>query len=107
MARPAPPVATAQRRSEPPAEPNPRQPGAEILENIRKSLVKASDESLDEYRKASGERHALLRRMMPEWRLVQETLGNVGRTVESVLERAVGIDRHMQQYESIVKGEDR
>src|SRR5262245_12571637 len=84
-----------------------RHAGAEILENIHKSLVKSGDEALDEYRKASGERHALLRRMMPEWRLVQETLGNVGRTVESVLERAVGIDRHMQQYEDIVKGEDR
>jgi hypothetical protein len=84
-----------------------RHAGGEILENIHKSLVKSSDEALDEYRKANGERHALLRRMMPEWRLVQETLGNVGRTVESVLERAVGIDRHMQQYEDIVKGEDR
>jgi hypothetical protein len=84
-----------------------RHAGADILGNIHKSLVKSSEEALDEYRKSSGERHALLRRMMPEWRLVQESLGNVGRTVESVLERAVGIDRHMQQYEDIVKGEDR
>jgi len=84
-----------------------RHAGSEILGQIHKALVKSSEEALDAYRKASGERHALLRRMMPEWRLVQETLGNVGRTVESVQERAVGIDRHMQQYEDIVKGEDR
>ena len=45
--------------------------------------------------------------MMPDWRLIQQTLGNVTRTVESVLERAAGIDRHMKQYEDIVKGEDR
>jgi len=84
-----------------------RNAGSEILSQIHKALVKTSDEALDAYRKSSGERHSLLRRMMPEWRLVQETLSNVGRTVESVQERAVGIDRHMQQYEDIVKGEDR
>jgi hypothetical protein len=84
-----------------------RHAGGEILGNIHKALVKSSDDALDEYRKSSGERHALLRRMMPEWRLVQETLGNVGKTVESVLTRAVGVDRHMQQYEDIVKSEDR
>ena len=53
-------------------------PAPEILGNIHKALVKSSEEALDAYRKASGERHALLRRMMPEWRLVQETLSNVG-----------------------------
>jgi hypothetical protein len=85
----------------------PRNAGAEILGQIHKALVKSNEESLEEYRKASAERHSLLRRMMPEWRLVQETLGNVSRTVESVQERAVGVDRHMQEYEAIVKGEDR
>jgi hypothetical protein len=44
---------------------------------------------------------------MPEWRLVQETLTNVGKTVDSVLTRAVGIDKHMKEYEDMVKGEDR
>jgi hypothetical protein len=84
-----------------------RNAGAEILGQIHKSLVKSSDDALEAYRKASSERHALLRRMMPDWRLIQETLGNVTRTVESVLERAAGIDRHMKQYEDIVRGEDR
>jgi hypothetical protein len=84
-----------------------RNAGTEILTQVHKALVKTNEEALEAYRKASGERHSLLRRMMPEWRLVQETLGNVGRTVESVQERAVGIDRHMQEYEAIVKGEDR
>jgi hypothetical protein len=82
-------------------------PGGEILGNIHKALVKSSEDALDEYRKASGERHSLLRRMMPEWRLVQETLTNVGKTVDSVLTRAVGIDKHMKEYEDMVKGEDR
>ena len=81
--------------------------GTEILEDIHKSMVRAHSEAMDEYRKASGERHALLRKMMPDWRRIQETLGRVNKNVESVLERALTIDRHMQEYDDMVKGEDR
>jgi hypothetical protein len=84
-----------------------RKAGAEILADIHKSMVKANHDALDDYRKASGERHALLRRMMPDWRLIQDTLGRVNKTVESVIERSLVIDRHMQEYERIVRGEDR
>src|SRR6266850_4416804 len=81
--------------------------GAEILEDIHKSMVRAHSEAMDDYRKASGERHALLRKMMPDWRQIQETLGRVNKNVESVLERALAIDRHMQEYDDMVRGEDR
>ena len=81
--------------------------GAEILEDIHKSMVRAHSEAMDDYRKASGERHALLRKMMPDWRRIQETLGRVNKNVESVLERALAIDRHMQEYDDMVRGEDR
>ena len=81
--------------------------GTEILEDIHKSMIRAHSEAMDDYRKASGERHALLRKMMPDWRQIQETLGRVNKNVESVLERALAIDRHMQEYDDIVKGEDR
>jgi hypothetical protein len=79
---------------------------SEILGDIHKSLVKAHDEAMDLYRKASGERHALLRRMMPDWRQIREALGHVGKSVESVIARSQTIDRHMQEYEAIVRGED-
>jgi hypothetical protein len=81
--------------------------GTEILEDIHKSMIRAHSEAMDDYRKASGERHALLRKMMPDWRRIQETLGRVNKNVENVLERALAIDRHMQEYDDIVKGEDR
>lgn len=84
-----------------------RNTGAEILSDIHKSMVKAHGEAMDAYRKSSGERHSLLRRMMPDWRLVQETLGHVSKSVESVIARALTIDRHMTEYEAIVRGEDR
>src|SRR5712672_2052534 len=81
--------------------------GTEILSDIHKSMVKAHARAMDDYRKASSERHALLRRMMPDWRLIQETLGRVNKSVTSVIERSLVIDRHMQDYETIVHGEDR
>jgi hypothetical protein len=84
-----------------------RNAGADILADIHKSMVKAHAEAMNDYRKASGERHALLRKMMPDWRMIQETLGRVNTSVTSVIERALVIDRHMQDYEGIVRGEDR
>jgi hypothetical protein len=84
-----------------------RNAGADILADIHKSMVKAHGEAMGDYRKASSERHALLRRMMPDWRLIQETLGRVNKSVESVIDRSQAIDRHMEEYEAIVRGEDR
>src|ERR1700723_377212 len=40
-----------------------RNEGANILADIHKSMVKAHGEAMDDYRKASAERHSLLRRM--------------------------------------------
>jgi hypothetical protein len=78
-----------------------------VLGDIHKSLVKAHKEAMEAYHEASGKRHALLRRMRPEWREIQQTLGKVGKNVDSLLLRSSTIDRHMQEYEDIVKGEDR
>jgi hypothetical protein len=59
------------------------------------------------YREASSKRHELLRKMRPEWRQIEQTLNKVGKNVDSLISRSVTIDRHMQEYEDIVKGEDR
>ena len=84
-----------------------RNGAANILADIHKSLVKAHKEAMDAYREASAERHGLLRRMMPEWRVIKETLDRVLTSVESLLTRSVAIDRHMQEYQDIVRGHDR
>ncbi len=83
-----------------------RSAGADILSDIHKSMLKAHSEAMDDYRKSSSERHALLRRMMPDWRLIQETLGRVNKSVDSVIGRSQAIDHHMQEYEAIVCRED-
>ena len=78
-----------------------------ILGDIHKSLVKAHKEALTAYHEASAQRHKLLRHMRPDWRQIQQTLAQVGKSVDSLLGRSVTIDRHMQEYEDIVAGQDR
>lgn len=78
-----------------------------VLGDIHKSLVKAHQEAMIAYREASTKRHSLLHRMRPEWRQIQQTLGHAQKSVNSLLDRSVAIDRHMQEYEDIVKGQDR
>jgi hypothetical protein len=65
-----------------------RNAGAEILADIHKSLVKAHAEA------------------MPDWRLIQQTLGQVNKSVENVIERSLAIDRHMEDYQTIWRGEN-
>ncbi len=79
----------------------------QILSDIHKSLLKAHKEAMSAYHKASATRHRLLRHMRPEWRQVQQTLGQIGKNVDSVLTRSVTIDRLMQEYEDIVRDKDR
>ncbi len=79
---------------------------ANILADIHKSLVKAHDEAMSLYRRASRERHKLLHGMRPEWRNIQQRLSQVGKSVDSLLDRSTAIDRHMQEYEDIVRGRD-
>jgi hypothetical protein len=78
-----------------------------ILTDIHKSLVKAHKEAMLAYHAASAQRHKLLRHMRPNWRHIQQKLAAVGKSVDSLLSRSVTIDRHMQEYEDIVRGHDR
>jgi len=79
----------------------------DILADIHKSLVKAHEQAMGEYRAASRKRHDLLRRMMPAWRRIQSNLTHVNKNVESLLDRSRTIDRHIEEYEEMVKGADR
>lgn len=75
-----------------------------VLDNIQKSLVDAHTTATDEYRKVSGQRHSLLNKMMPEWRSMEQELTRVDKNVKSLLDRGKVIDRHMDDYENIIKG---
>ncbi|MCZ6855696.1 MAG: hypothetical protein O7G86_17425 [Gammaproteobacteria bacterium] len=79
----------------------------DVLESIHQSVDRAHHRSLAEYRKASSERHRLLSRMMPQWRHIQSTLSDVGKSVSILIDRSRSIDRHMDEYSDIVRGTDR
>ena len=78
-----------------------------ILEDIHVSLEKASDEAMNQCRQSSRERHGILNKMMPHWRKVDKDLNQVNKNVDSLLQRSKAIDRHMEDYEGIVKGSDK
>jgi hypothetical protein len=80
---------------------------AHILKDIHKSMIKAQDTAIKEHRRASRERHGILKRMMPHWRSLKRVLGEVDSNISSILERATKIDHYMQNYEEIIKGSDR
>jgi len=79
----------------------------DILADIHKSLVKAHERAMNEYRIASRKRHELMRGMMPAWRRIQNSLTHINKNVESLLDRSRTIDRHMQEYEEMARGTDR
>ena len=78
-----------------------------ILGDIHHSLVKANNNAIEEYRKSSHKRHMYLKDMMPHWRKVLTALGLVDKNVNSLLDRSKVIDRHMDNYENILKKTDR
>lgn len=78
-----------------------------ILTDIHATLDDHHKRAMNDYRKASGIRHALLKRMMPYWRKLSSTVDEVGKTIVGLHERARAIDGQMQRYEAIRAGEDK
>ena len=74
---------------------------ANIFKEIHKSITKQYKSTMDEYRKSTGARHALLRQMMPYWRKLTQTLDQVGKKITGLQERATVIDHRMEDYEEI------
>ena len=74
---------------------------ANIFKEIHKSIMKQYKNTMDEYRKSTGARHALLRQMMPYWRKLAQTLDQVGKKITGLQERATVIDHRMEDYEEI------
>jgi hypothetical protein len=74
---------------------------ANIFKEIHKSITKQYKNTMDEYRKSMGARHALLRQMMPYWRKMTQTLNQVGKKITGLQERAKVIDHRMEDYEEI------
>lgn len=79
----------------------------DVLETIHGSMRKAEAKALEAYRESARERHKLLKRMMPAWRAILQSLGKVNKTVTTVQQRTTVVDRHMDRYEEILRSSDR
>jgi len=79
----------------------------EILRGINDALVKAHDKAVSEYRNTIRERHTLLKAMAPDWRKLRQVLEAMGKRVDSLMDRSKTIDRHMDEYEAIMRGTDK
>jgi len=74
---------------------------AKILNDIHTTLKKALEIDLQEYRRANRERHGLLKKMMPYWRSLTNSLNSVERKITGLEQRSIIIDNQMQAYEDI------
>jgi len=79
---------------------------AGILEQIYASLVKMQDQAITSYRSAVESRHEHLRKMAPEWRGLTQLVTQTKKNVTTLIERSQTIDRHMDQYENVIKKTD-
>ncbi|WOX04670.1 hypothetical protein [Microbulbifer pacificus] len=80
---------------------------SDVLETIHGSMRKAEARALEAYRESARERHLLLKRMMPAWRSILNSLAKVNKTMAAVQQRAAVVDRHMDRYEEVLRGSDR
>lgn len=74
---------------------------AKILNDIHSTLKKALEQDLQEYRRANRDRHSTLKKMMPFWRSLTNSLNSVERKITGLEQRSVTIDGQMQGYEDI------
>jgi len=72
-----------------------------ILSDIHNTLKKSLHKSIQEYRRANRERHNLLKKMMPYWRSLTNSLNSVEKKITGLEQRAAIIDSQMQSYENI------
>lgn len=78
-----------------------------ILEDINRTLVQSHNKTMQEYRDASRKRHNLLKRMMPHWRKLSDTLVKVDKTINGLQDRSKAIDEQMQHYEEMMARTDK
>ncbi len=74
---------------------------AKILNDIHGTLKKSLDKNMQEYRRANSDRHSLLKKMMPYWRSLTNSLNSVEKKITGLEQRSIIIDGQMQTYEDI------
>ena len=80
---------------------------AEVLGSINESMAKAQERAREEHRAATKDRHLRLKAMLASWRNAVQLLGQVDGKVTRLLQRTQIVDRHIAEYEEIIRQTDR
>lgn len=72
-----------------------------ILEQVQRTVAKAHDDVVAEYRRSYEERHRVLKRFLPFWRSIDLSLSRVDRSLTGLQQHAAVIDAQTQKYEQM------
>jgi len=79
---------------------------ASVLHDIEHTLVKHQRETISEYRRAVMGRQRLLRRMLPYWRRLSDSMSSVESKVAELTDRLGTLDQQLAQFAALVRHTD-
>ena len=79
---------------------------SQVLQSIQETIESAHRETVKAYRKSSLDRLQILKKMLPSWRGLSQTVSSMSTAVTDLSERSVFIDKQMEKYERIRRKDD-
>jgi hypothetical protein len=79
---------------------------SQVLQSIQETIESAHEETVKAYRKSSLERLQVLKKMLPSWRGLSQTVSSMSTAVTDLSERTAFIDKQMEKYERMRRNDD-
>ena len=79
---------------------------SQVLQSIQETIESAHRETVKAYRKSSLDRLQILKKMLPSWRGLSQTVSSMSTAVTDLSERSLFIDKQMEKYERIRRKDD-
>jgi len=78
----------------------------QVLTSIQETVESAHEETIKAYRKSSLDRLQVLKKMLPSWRGLSQTVSSMATAVTDLSSRSALIDKQMKLYEGIRRKDD-
>jgi len=79
---------------------------SQVLQSIQETIESAHQDTIKAYRKSSLDRLQVLKKMLPSWRGLSQTVSSMSTAVTDLSERSVFIDKQMDTYKRIRAKDD-
>jgi uncharacterized membrane protein (DUF485 family) len=79
---------------------------SQVLQSIQETIESSHEETIKAYRKSSLDRLQVLKKMLPSWRGLSQTVSSVSTAITDLGERSQQIDKQMDKYERIRRKDD-